>query len=61
MTDSFRRAQGRSADPVIAFPRNPLTGPNISLLRDGLPPTALAVEERSARHSETEDRPPGGR
>ncbi|MFJ4624559.1 hypothetical protein [Streptomyces sp. NPDC088812] len=43
LTDAFRRAQGRGGHAVITFGRDLLTGPNLDVLRGGLPPDALAA------------------
>ncbi|MEU3290469.1 hypothetical protein [Streptomyces longwoodensis] len=43
LTDTFIRAQDRGESPVITIPRDPYVGPNTAILRDGLPPDALAA------------------
>jgi hypothetical protein len=42
LTASFIRAQGRGDHPAITIPRGLAPGPNTDVLRDGLPPDALA-------------------
>ncbi|MFF4661346.1 hypothetical protein [Streptomyces sp. NPDC001381] len=43
LADTFIRAQNRGDHLVITVPRDTYTGPNTTVLRDGLPPDALAV------------------
>ncbi|MCZ1012140.1 hypothetical protein [Streptomyces lydicus] len=48
LTDVFRRAHVRDGDAVITFGHDLLGGPNIAVLRDGLPDAALAASDSHA-------------